>query len=96
MTTETTQTTGKTYATRGCHEVTYNRDNKITVDKTANSSKPSIRQLKKEYARYNHCHHRGDSRTLCRTASLPLYHRSVMQLQQLQEEKGRRKLLRKT
>ena len=30
-TTETTGTTGRTGATAGCHEVTYNRDNKITV-----------------------------------------------------------------
>ena len=30
-TTETTETTRRTGATRGCHEVTYNRDNKITV-----------------------------------------------------------------
>ena len=31
MTTKTTGTTGRTDATAGCHEVTYNRDNKITV-----------------------------------------------------------------
>ena len=37
-TTETTGTTRRTDANAGCHEVTYNRDNKITIADSAATS----------------------------------------------------------
>ena len=46
-TTETTMTTGRTGATLGCHEVTYNCDNKITV---VNSFFRKLKENSRQYA----------------------------------------------